>query len=338
MLKSRTIALISALILASAAATTPLQGQTRWILDPISENYYPARERLYRDVEFLCDTLLQGRARGTSGHGEAIFYLNRRFTMEGLKPFAGTFVQPFRLGDTDEVGHNIVGMIEGSRTGVNRKYIIIGAHYDHIGTIKGTVYPGADASASGVAALLGIAHAFRCQREAGFTYGTNLIFVAFDAYTDGREGGRALYRSIERGNLVDPCTGIRITPDQITMMVDLDQIGSTLKPVNKLRPEYLMAIDMGSVPRSRETLERANKLYGTRLTLYDSYYGSERFTQVFYNLGDRKHFISRGIPTIYFTSGITPLTNTPRDDAQSLNYDVLSRRATLIFRFIEKYL
>lgn len=338
MLKSRTIAFISALILATATATAPLQGQTRWILDPISENYYPTRERLYRDVEFLCDTLLQGRARGTAGHGEAILYLNRRFGHEGLKPFAGTFVQPFRLGDTDDVGHNIVGMIEGSRTCVNRKYIIVGAHYDHLGTIKGAVYPGADASASGVAALLGIAHAFRCQREAGFTYGTNLIFVAFDAYTDGREGGKALYRSMARGDLVDPCTGIRITPDQITMMVDLDQVGSTLKPVHNLRPAYLMAIDNGSVPHSREVLERANKLYGTRLSLYDSYYGSERFTQVFYNLGDRKHFISHGIPTIYFTSGITPLTNTTRDDAQSLDYEVLQRRATLIFRFIEKYL
>lgn len=338
MLKSRTIAFISALILATVAAIAPLQGQSRWILDPISENYYPTGERLHRDVEFLCDTLLQGRARGTRGHGDAMFYINRRFGLEGLKPFAGTFIQPFRLDEAKGIGHNIVGMIEGSRIGVNRKYIIIGAHYDHIGTIKGSVYPGADASASGVAALLGIAHAFRCQRNAGFTYDTNLIFVAFDAYTDGREGGKALYRSIARGELVDPCTGIRITPDQITMMVDLDQIGSTLKPVHNLRPAYLIAIDKGSVPHSREVLERANKLYGTRLSLYDSYYGSERFTQVFYNLGDRKHFIRGGIPTIYFTSGITPLTNTTHDDTQSLNYDVLKRRATLIFRFIEKYL
>ena len=59
---------------------------------------------------------------------------------------------------------------------------------------------------------------------------------------------------------------------------------------------------------------------------------------MFYRLGDRGVFIEAGIPTMYFTSGITPLTNTVNDKPENLDYEMLKQRTTLIFRFIEKIL
>lgn len=328
--------LLAAFLLTGLSFTA--DAQTAWVLNPITENYYPTPASLRADVEYLADTLLQGRGIGSGGHAGAQFYISKRFQKERLHPIGGYFVHHFRLSESGGVGHNVIGMIEGSRTKVCRKYIIVAAHYDHLGTINGKIYPGADANASGVAAMINIAHTFRCQRDAGFVYDTNLIFVAYDAYTEGGDGIRALYEKIACGALTDPCNGIRILPEQIVMAVDLDQVGSTLKPVEPRYKNYLIAIDGASVKDSHEILLRANKLYGTQLKLYFDYYGSARFTPVFHRLGGRKHLISHGIPTMFFTSGITKYNNTVNDTPGTLDYDILARRAILIFRFIEKKL
>lgn len=313
------------------------QSQNEWVLNPIRENNYPSTSQLESDVEFLCDSLLQGRSRGCKGHSDAAFFIQRRFRAAGLRPFNGTFVKSFPIGK-NSAGHNIIGlMFGGNRT--EDKYIVVGAHYDNLGIINGILYPGADSNASGVAALLEIASTFNKQRLSNCRYNCNIIFVAFDGYIDGRLGSKAFIEAVEKGRLMNPFTFRVIRKEDIKAMVDMDQIGSSLAPPDIFRSEYLIAIGESSLPQQYEgTLERCNKLYGCNLNLYDNYYGSKRFTQAFYTLGDRKYFIRSGIPTIYFTSGITKNNNTPDDKASALDYGLLRKRSILIFRFIEKLL
>lgn len=311
--------------------------QSEWVLNPIRENNYPTAEQLENDVEFLCDSLLQGRSRGCKGHSDAAFFIQRRFQSAGLRPLNGSFVKSFPIGKNG-AGHNIVGIMSGSNRHED-KYIVVGSHYDNLGLIKGVLYPGADSNASGVAALLEIASALHKQRLCGCRYEGNVIFVAFDGYLDGRVGAASFIKAIEEERLTNPLTHRRIRMEDIKAMVDMDQIGSNLVPPESFHRDYLIAIGESSLPQQyRGTLARCNSLYGCNLSLHDSYYGSKRFTQAFYTLGDRKYFIRSGIPTIYFTSGITENNNTPKDKASTLDYGLLRKRSILIFRFIEKLL
>lgn len=166
--------------------------QHYWKIDQCSVNCYPTAVQLRSCVEFLSDTLLQGRARGTAAQSDAAFYIMRQFQRSKLKSFDGSYVKSFRVSETGSLGHNIVGMWSGAGTDHSGRYVIVGAHYDGIGTLGGVTYPGADANASGVAVMLSIAHLFCCQRMLGYLYDSNIIFAAFDSYMDGRAGALSL--------------------------------------------------------------------------------------------------------------------------------------------------
>ena len=121
--------------------------------------------------------------------------------------------------------------------------------------------------------------------------------------------------------------------------VNIDQIGSTLSPVRNDRKDYLIMLGTDSLPKNkRMNLEACNGLYGTDLDLCLSYYGSQTFTRVFYRLSDQRIFVDNHIPAVLFTSGITMNTNKTRDTAASLDMEVLRKRISLIFHWIEEML
>ena len=89
-------------------------------------------KKLYRQVEFLSDTLCQGRATGTRGSIEAAFWIEREFRDAGLMKFNGTFTKRIYAGQ-GQLGRNVVGFIPGSSKVPRDRYVIVGAHFDHIG-------------------------------------------------------------------------------------------------------------------------------------------------------------------------------------------------------------
>ncbi len=337
--KATAYALLTGLLL---LFETHLHAQSGW-MDDIQQKKYPEirKSELEASVDFLCDSLNQGRALGTAGHSGVTMSLVRHFQKEGLLPIEDCYVQSFRVGD--KTGRNVIGIMRGTSKAFQllnptKKYVIVAAHYDHLGIIDGKLYPGADANASGVAALMEIIHAFRVQRMR-YSYLSDVIFVAFDSYCEGRAGAEALMNALREGRIKDPTTGSTISLNKIRAMIDIDQIGSNLAPVDPARRDYLIAIGERTFPeRYHGLLQKCNWFYYLNLDLNYNYYGSDRFTRMFYRLGDRGIFIEAGIPTMYFTSGITPLTNTVNDNPENLDYEMLKQRTTLIFRFIEKIL
>ena len=295
-------------------------------------------QTLYEDVSFLTDPLCAGRATGTRGAAEAAFWIQRKFEKAGLLPINNSFGTHFTT-PTGAIGHNIIGMIPGAFSVPRDRYVIIGAHYDHLGELDGKLYPGADANASGTVMLISLAEIFSSMREMGKVYDSNIIFVAFDAKEMGMSGSSALWKLIDYGMLKDPVSGMGITKEKIAAMVNIDQIGSSLSPVNKGREDYLLMLGNESLPKDkRMNLEACNMLYETDLDLCLSYYGSKTFTDVFYRLSDQKVFVENRIPAVFFTSGITMITNKPKDNAESLNYEVLRKRLVLIYHWIESML
>jgi Zn-dependent M28 family amino/carboxypeptidase len=145
---------------------------------------------LLKDVEILSSDAYEGRKTGTKGAEMARQYIKERFESIGLKnyPAMKGYEQSFTFGKSDKLlnGKNLVGYIKGKTDGV----IVISAHYDHIGVIKGEVYNGADDNASGVAALLYFAE-YYAKHKPNHT----LIFAAFDAEEMGLQGAKAFVAS-----------------------------------------------------------------------------------------------------------------------------------------------
>ena len=262
----------------------------------------PASDRtaeLRAEVEFFCDSLCAGRGFGTAGAQGATLYLLRQLRNAGLR----TTVQSFSAGG--RVGHNVVAVTPGWF----RRYIVVGAYFDGLGMLEGRLYPGADANASGVAALLALARELPevCRGDVG------LVFVGFDGHAADLSGASAFlaqYRSV-------------YPP---VLMVNLDLLGSSLAPVSPSRPDYLIALGGGPY---RWALESAAR--GPRIDLTYDYYGSEAFTDIFYRrVSDQRCFLEAGIPAVMFTSGITEHTNQVTDTPATLNYDLLRRRIDLI--------
>lgn len=294
--------------------------------------------RLEQEISFLTDSICQGRASGTRGNVEAAMWIQRKFEEAGLACINDSWTQAFSIGPR-MYGRNVAGMLPGSRSLPCDRYVIVGAHYDHIGTLEGKMYPGADANASGVTAMTSLAEMFSSMRKMGKIFDSNIIFVAFDANEFDLKGSDALWNLIEYGRLRNPLTGEVITKDKISLMVNIDQIGSSLAPLSKDRNDYLIMLGTSSLNKDRrDLLQRCNIEEGIGLDIALDYYGSENFTKIFYRLSDQKVFVDNRIPAVLFTSGITMNNNKTWDRTENLNLEVFRKRIMLMYHWIEKML
>ena len=309
-------------------------GQRReFVLSPVNAEQVVTEEKLRIGVEFLSDEICEGRASGTPGAFMASWWIRNRFKQAGLVPFDRCWVDGFKSPD-GKAGHNIMGMFPGYGDG----YVIIMSHYDHLGKLNGKLYPGADSNASGVVALTTIAEMFQKMESLGKTYRRNVIFVALDGKLRNFAGAKALYRALEGNRLKDPVSGQIIHKDQIELVVNLDQLGSSEAPLTPGRNDYLILLGDEEYAR-RDVLTSVNRNRRIDMDLAFSYYGSKDFTRLFLNqVNDQRVFLEAGIPSVMFTSGITMRNNKPADDADGLDYPVFRKRIILIFHWLSKWI
>jgi hypothetical protein len=133
----------------------------------------------------LADDTLEGRAAGSRGGIAAAKYIEKKLKEAGLEPAGdrGSFIQRFSPGY-----QNVIGMLRGTDPKLRDEYIVVGAHYDHVGYGNrsnsngpfGYIHNGADDNASGVAALLEIVDALH---RSGWQPRRSIIF----AFWDGEE-------------------------------------------------------------------------------------------------------------------------------------------------------
>ena len=295
-------------------------------------------EKLAREISFLTDSICQGRASGTRGSMEAAMWVRRKFDEAGLTGMTDSWTQGF-IASNGIRGRNVIGMLPGSKSIPCDRYIIIGAHYDHLGILDGKMYPGADSNASGVTAMTSLAEMFGAMRKMGRIYGSNIIFVAFDANEYDLKGSGALWDMMEHGRLRNPLTGETVTKDKISLMVNIDQIGSSLAPVSKDRKDYIIMLGTSSLKKDRrDLLHRCNLEEGIGMDIALDYYGSDNFTKIFYTLSDQKVFVENRLPAVLFTSGITMNNNKTWDRTENLDIDIYLKRIRLMYHWIEKML
>ncbi len=308
-------------------------GRGGYVISPKNAEYVLTAEDLRYAVSFLTDSLSAGRGTGTAGSQKVIGWLGANFSSCGLQKVGESWFDGFRA-PSGRVGHNVVGAYPGTGSG----WVVVMAHFDHIGMLKGAMYPGADANASGVASLLSLAKMLRRMEEVGRRYGKSVLFVALDGKEQGMSGAEALWKRLEYGMFKDPRDGSSIFPKDVALVVNIDQVGSTFSPLHPGRSDYLMMLSDPADGR-RGALESANKLSGLGLDLAYDYYGSRDFTNLFYRrISDQKVFLDHGVPAVMFTSGITFHNNKPSDTASTLDYTMLRRRIILMFHYLSRIL
>lgn len=281
--------------------------------------YFMLPCELQKSIVYLTSDESAGRATGSDGCTMAAKYIAGKLSDAGLEPFGLSYFQSF-TATNGKRGTNVIGKLS-STTGSN-KYIIIGAHYDHRGTINGQIYRGADDNASGVAVLLSLASAISKMKMDGMQIDKNILFMAFDGKELSMSGSRFFV-----GKTMIP-------PGNIQLMVNIDQIGTSLAAPNKNK-DYIIAIGNEHLGEwESKQLDFCNRAYKLSLDIDYSFYGSETFRKLFYKMSDQAPFAEKNIPAILFTAGINEHTYKITDTEAVIEYPILSRRAMLIYYFL----
>ncbi|WP_205508424.1 M28 family peptidase [Longitalea arenae] len=134
-------------------------------------------------LAYLSSAKMAGRETGTPGNQLARDYIVNVFDSLQIGKVSNTYLQSFPVGNDGHQGNNIIGLIKGHQ--FENNYIVITAHYDHLGTRNGNIYYGADDNASGTAALLAMARYFK-----QYPPKHSILFVAFDAEEKGLLGSK----------------------------------------------------------------------------------------------------------------------------------------------------
>ncbi len=259
-----------------------------------------------------------GRATGSRGGYVTKEYIEKKYEEYGLASRGILYYQTFE--EKSVTGYNIIGEVKASER--CDEYVIIGAHYDHLGTIKGKCYPGADDNASGVAALLELGRIFAQMKKDGKPLAKNILFIAFDGKELSMAGSRNFLKSS------------RIAPEKISCMINIDQIGSVLAPPGK-DTNYVMVLGHKTIEEwAARQIDMCNRMAHINLDIDYTFYNSEAFYEIFYKLSDHYPFVQSGIPALFFTSGITNNTYKESDTEDTISYPVLTNRIKLIFHLV----
>ena len=186
------LALSAVSILALAACQTP-NGEPA---APASAEASPVREytQLMTDLRTLSADDMEGRDTGAAGGERARNYIVSRMEAVGVAPASFGRLQRFettgrtRSGPKVFNGVNIVGLIPGTRA--PDRYIVVTAHYDHVGVSDGQIYNGADDNASGVATMLELAARLKAEAPEH-----SVLIVALDGEERGLLGAREFVKA-----------------------------------------------------------------------------------------------------------------------------------------------
>ena len=258
-------------------------------------------EQLIEDVRILSADAMEGRATGTQGSAMARAYITRRFGDAGLSPLGSSFERTFQLSSGNGAGAqkkeltgiNLVAYVPGKKH--PERFIIVTAHYDHLGVKSGQIYNGADDNASGVAALLQLAaHMSRARPD------NSIIFAALDAEEKGLIGAYALVAQL------------KAEKRDVILNVNLDMVSHSERG-------ELYASGTYHNPKLRPLLERVAARAPVKLLI--GHDRPEQGQDDWTRQSDQYAFHRAGIPFVYF--GVEDHTDyhKPSDDIETITND-----------------
>lgn len=281
-------------------------------------------QRAKASVSFLASDALEGRGAGKLGGAVAAEYLASYLMGIGIKPLLGnSYFQTFEAYNEDfqkkkrytvdpdsiekykqtthRVLHlrNVLGIIPGKD---QSQYVIVGAHYDHLGMdedLSGDkIYNGADDNASGVSAVMQIARAFV---ESGEKPERNIIFAFWDGEENGLLGSDYFIRNC-------------MFKQDIKGYLNFDMIG---RNTDESKPNYVVYFYSDSNPIFESWLKNDIKKYNLKLE------PDYRATDTSLGGSDNRTFGKNNIPIIWYHTDGHPDYHKVSDTADKLNYTKL---------------
>lgn len=156
---------------------------------------FSSKEKVAEIMDFLAADALNGRDSGSPGIEKAAQYIEGVYKGNGVKPYFKTFRDT--LSNFNKPAFNIVGILEGTDPVLKSEIVLLGAHYDHIGTKKpvmgDTIANGANDNASGTTTVLEIMRYFSEAK----TNKRSLVFAFFSAEEKGLLGSTHLAKRLK---------------------------------------------------------------------------------------------------------------------------------------------
>ena len=253
-------------------------------------------------IEQLCSPACAGRRPGTPGGHRA-----RALVMDALRA-AG--VDPGERPVPGCGGANVIAKIRGD---IDR-YVLVGAHFDHLGQIGRDTFWGADDNAAAVAVLVEVARALAHEHT-----GRGVIIAAFDGeepphFLTGAMGSREF---------------VRTNRDPIDFMVCMDLVGHRFGP--DIVPDEVGAslFALGS-ERSRGTYDLVSSLKRVERDVIVRPADAE----IIPPLSDYEPFWQKRIPFLFLSAGRSRVYHTPEDTPDKLDYAKIAATARWLTQFV----
>ncbi len=203
---------------------------------------------------------------------------------------------------------NVVGLLRG--TELPDEYVVIGAHYDHIGVDpRGRIGTGADDNATGTAAVMEMMEAFATERPR-----RSILAVLFAGEEDGLLGSQAF------------CARPPVPVEDMVAMVNMDMLGRGER-------DEILLLGLDQNPELEDVVDRAKKLARTRIKKVHTNRGRELFQR-----SDHYSFHQVGVPSLFFYEGWPETDNedyhTFEDTIEKLDMEKVTRSVRLIYNVV----
>jgi aminopeptidase YwaD len=208
---------------------------------------------------------------------------------------------------------NVIGILPGADPNLKDQWVVVGAHYDHLGLGNrnslapsqiGQVHHGADDNASGTAGVMELARVAAMNNHA---WKRSVLFIAFA----GEEIG--LLGSSNFAN--HPTVPIK----SIDAMINMDMIG-------RVSNDRLFIGGIGTSPSLKQTVEDLNKPVALALNFSDSGYGSS----------DHTSFNAKKIPVLFFFSGLHTDYHKPSDTSDKINAQGAVKVLSVVYGTVDR--
>ena len=273
------------------------------------------KEAVLKHLQYLSSDKLQGRRIGTKGSKLSQDYIVDQLKKNNIKSLSTQYLVPFSIPGlfNSTQGHNVIGLIKGKE--FPNKFIVLSAHFDHIGGRDNKIYNGADDNASGTSALLYYA---KKLQHSPLRYSVIVLF------TDGEEvnlnGAKAF---IKQNALI---------LDKIVLNINLDMIAGNAKT------KYLRYISRGitDLLGTEKALAFEQKNYALQLKQGFRQRNQCADKNIKWQLAsDHGVFYRQSIPFIYFGVGCHKNYHQITDTYENINRAFFLSAVNIIYQQIQ---
>ena len=269
-------------------------------------------EELKQWISWLSSDDMHGRANGSPEMKTAAMWISDKFRENGVKQIPGCadYIQNYSLVARQKTldERNVIGIIEGNDPLLKDQYIVISAHFDHIGIRKGSkpdsICNGADDNAAGTCTLIGIAKTIKMLN---LKPGRSIVLAAFSGEELGMRGSRYFVSNppVPLKNIYTDINFEMTGHSELLGENNYYMTGCRFSNLDDLIGEF----NKGKEYRLIDTIELANQLF----------FASDNIA---FSRISSKNAITTGIPSGTFaTSTMAEYLHTVKDEASLFDFE-----------------